>query len=205
MVFNRIGYRATLAILVTINIIALATIQYTIEIRELYCFMIFVANSCLGGFLVLNITHSHLVFGIEVGGDLDLFYWSFFSFSNFIGYFYVSFLSGSIGFNNIFYICLAMNVTVYPLLALFHGESKWSMAQAGVHNDDTDEIHKDKAVYDATIAEIRASHEEAAIGKKDKDTNGQNGESMMALDNSKNKDQASQEQVADVPIDAPAQ
>ena len=64
MCFNKIGYRWTLAILVTINIIVLATIRYTVVIPELYCFMIFVANSCLGGFLVLNITHSHLVFGI---------------------------------------------------------------------------------------------------------------------------------------------
>jgi hypothetical protein len=82
--------------------------------------MIFLANSCLGGFLVLNITHSHIVFGIEVGSDLDLFFWSFFSLSNFIGYFYVSQLSDLIGFNNIFYICAAMNVVVYPLLASYH-------------------------------------------------------------------------------------
>ena len=94
--------------------------------------MIFMANSCLGGFLVLNITHSHIVFGIEVGSDLDLFYWSFFSFSNFIGYIYVSQLSKVIGFNNIYYICGGMNLVVYPLLFFFHFESKWSMASIGI-------------------------------------------------------------------------
>ena len=102
--------------------------------------MIFLANSCLGGFLVLNITHSHIVFGIEIGSNLDLFYWSFFSFSNFIGYGYVSGLSGVIGFNNIFYICLAMNPSVYPLLFCFHFESKWSFAQQGIKNEDSREV-----------------------------------------------------------------
>lgn len=121
MVFNKIGYRATLAILFTINIIVMCTIRYTVLIGDLYLFMIFVANSCLGGFLVLNITHFHLVFGIQVGSDLDLFFWSFFSFSNFIGYFYVNFLTPEpLGFNNVFYICAAMNVVCYPLIMFFH-------------------------------------------------------------------------------------
>lgn len=120
MCFNKIGYRKTLAIILTLNVLVFTTIRYTVHIRELYCFEIFLANSCLGGFLVLNITHSHIVFGIDVGSNLDLFYWSFFSFSNFIGYFYVSGLSDTIGFNNIFYICLAMNCSVYPLLYFFH-------------------------------------------------------------------------------------
>lgn len=109
--------------------------------------MIFVANSCLGGFLVLNITHSHIVFGIDVGSNLDLFYWSFFSFSNFIGYFYVSGLSGVIGFNNIFYICLAMNLSVYPLLYCFHFESKWSFAQKGIINEESEEVIKAHEEY----------------------------------------------------------
>ena len=120
MLFNKIGYRKTLAILCTLNIIVLATIRYTVVTKELYCFEIFVANSCLGGFLVLNITHSHIVFGIDVGSNLDLFYWSFFSFSNFIGYFFVSGLTDKIGFENIFYICLAMCASVFPLLYVFH-------------------------------------------------------------------------------------
>jgi len=64
MIFLKIGYRKTLAILVTINVILFTTIRYTPEYPILYLFMIFVANVCLGGLLVMNITHSHIVFGI---------------------------------------------------------------------------------------------------------------------------------------------
>ena len=70
--------------------------------------------------MFVNITHSHFVFRFNIGSDIDLIYWACFTLSNFISYFFIAFLSSQIGFNNILYICLGMNIFVLPFLIFFN-------------------------------------------------------------------------------------
>lgn len=91
--FNRIGFKLIMTIILTINILTLATIEYTVEIQAMYLMDFIIFNTTLGGMMVLAPTFSTLIFGKEVGPRVFGIFWCSFAVGNFIQYTYIMTLS----------------------------------------------------------------------------------------------------------------
>lgn len=98
--------------------------------------MVFLANSCLGGLLVITPTTCLQFYGSTIGAGIYSFYWLCFSLANFIGYLYVSQLSLLIGFPNVLYVTLGMNAVVLIIVASYRFEPKWSQPDEAVQTAD---------------------------------------------------------------------
>ena len=90
LLFSKTGYRTVILLNLSINIVVFSVIRFTVSIPELYLFMVFLINSCIGGFLVMTPTFAQIVFGQETGSNIYGFYWECFAIANFISYAYVS-------------------------------------------------------------------------------------------------------------------
>jgi hypothetical protein len=87
--------------------------------------MVFLANACLGGLLVVTPTACLHIYGSRIGSGIYSFYWLCFSLANFIGYAFVSSLSLKIGLYNILYVCLGMSGLVLIVIAVYSFMPNW--------------------------------------------------------------------------------
>lgn len=81
----------------------------------------------MGGLLVVAPTMSMQVFGAKVGAEVYSFYWCSFATSNLIGYAFVSQLSASFGFDNIFYICAGMTGLALLMMVFYDFKKDWNL------------------------------------------------------------------------------
>jgi predicted MFS family arabinose efflux permease len=86
----------------------------------------------MGALLVVSPTMSMQVFGTKVGSEVYSFYWCSFAVANLIGYAYVSQLSSTIGFDNIFYICVGMAGLALLVMIFYDFKKDWSEVQEEV-------------------------------------------------------------------------
>lgn len=125
MLLKAIDFRLSISTIMLLNVIIFAVINYTLNFRELYCFIIFLANSSLGGLFVIVPTICLEFFGDEIGAGIYSFYWICFSLSNFIGYLLVSRLSLLIGIENILYVAIGGCVIVLVIMAAYKFKPQW--------------------------------------------------------------------------------
>ena len=125
LLFSVTGYRTVILLNLFINIVVLSTIRFTLEIQGLYLFLVFLMNSCIGGFLVMTPTFAQIVFGQVTGSNIYGFYWCCFGVANFIQYAFVSQLSDDIGFDGVIYISLGMCVVAVPMVICGNFQGPW--------------------------------------------------------------------------------
>ena len=83
-IFNKTGYRFVVSLNLLITIIVLSTIRFTIYSPAGFIIELFMANFCVGGYLVFSPTFGQIVFGQEVGSNMYGFYWCVLATANFI-------------------------------------------------------------------------------------------------------------------------
>jgi hypothetical protein len=125
LLFMKTGYRFVMSLILGMAITVYATIRFTVENELAYLFEIFIINLCLGGLLVVTPTVIQIIFGTTTGSNIYGFFWCFIATSNWIQYFYVGYVSKSIGFDNVLYICLAMATVPFLILIFYHYEGPW--------------------------------------------------------------------------------
>jgi hypothetical protein len=125
ILFNKTGYKTTMLGILSLVIIVCVTIRFTVNMRGLYMFIVFVMNCCVGGFQVTTPTVSQTVYGHKIGSQLYGFFWCCLALSNSISYLFVANLSKKIGFDIIIYICLGMSVVSIPIIIFTKFQGPW--------------------------------------------------------------------------------
>lgn len=123
--FLKTGYKTVMLTIIAISIAIYVSLRFTVYTKGLYMLEIAAVNLCIGGLLVTTPTVVQVILGQRIGSNVYGFFWSVIAISNFIGYFYVDFLSGPITFNNIIYICLGMVVLAIPIVLFFRFQGPW--------------------------------------------------------------------------------
>lgn len=76
-----------------LTIVVCATIRFTVENKGAYMFEIFMANTCVGGLMVITPTALQVMLGPQTGSNIYCFFWCSIAASNFIQFIFVEFLA----------------------------------------------------------------------------------------------------------------
>lgn len=125
LLFLKTGYKFVMTCLMSISVIVLSTIRFTVESKPGYTIEFLLIHLAMGGLQVMTPTVVHAIFGVKIGSNVNGFFWCSVSLGNWVGYLLVSNLSKTIGFNNIFYICLGMAVLSFPIFIFYRFEGPW--------------------------------------------------------------------------------
>lgn len=123
--FSKTGYKTVLLTILALSILVYSTIRFTVHYKEIYLIEIFCINCCIGGLLVTTPTLTQVLYGQETGSNIYGFYWEVIAIGNFLGYVYVAYLSKTIGFDNVIYVCLGMVILAVPIVILTKFEGPW--------------------------------------------------------------------------------
>jgi hypothetical protein len=91
---------------------------------------VFLANCCIGGYLVTAPTFAQVVFGHRIGSNIYGFFWCIIGTANFVQFAYVQGLSLSIGFDHVIYICLGMCIAALPFVIFSKFQGPWENSTA---------------------------------------------------------------------------
>lgn len=156
--------------LIILNMIIFLTIRWTTSIRELYGFIVFLSNACIGGILVATPTYSMIAFGPVIGSRLYSYFFLIISAANFLQYIYVVFLTKLIGFDNVFWIVFGCLGCLIPLVVFYSFQEDWGKYIAAPTEDPSShQIKVDDGVHKEGSEEVTKS----ASGEGDKNRSGE--------------------------------
>lgn len=126
-------------------------------------FEVFLINCCVGGFQASTPASVQTIFGVNVGSKIYGFYWCALATSNFIGYFLVSNLSKTIGFDSVIYITLGMTIAAIPIVIFTKFQGPWGNDTVALEYCISREMMKveeeEKKEIESAIEEFEHNHD----------------------------------------------
>jgi hypothetical protein len=119
MLFGKIGLRKFYFIVMVTNIIFFCTIQFTIYNQALYFLMVVLINLNYAAMISIGPSIPQYKFGAKIGEKIYGFYFSCFAISNFLEYALIDGFLNILNWNQLFYICSGMCLTVIVIVLIY--------------------------------------------------------------------------------------